>query len=530
MKGISSGFRIVKQDAIWKESHLPNHRSALHPQVRPFIDEIITREIEAGNYIVSSRKPAVISPLGAVPKSDGGYRLIHDCSVPAETGVNSQAPEFDKYTYESVDNAVAMIKPGDFLAKVDIKSAYRHIPIHPSSQRVTGLNWKFSDGRKLFLYDAKLPFGAKASPTIFHRISQAVKRMMQRRGYDLIVAYQDDFLIIGRSYEQCREAWIALINLLLRLGFEINYGKLVAPTTCLVFLGVQLDTVACELSLPAEKLCKIRDNVSSMLQCTRATKRQLQRLAGSMNFAAKVVRGGRIFMRRILNCISRLKRPEHKARLDVDIRGDILWWHRCMESFNGVSAFIDGDPITPILTDACTVSGGAFCDGDFRYVRWDVDFPEIADAHINVKETMIAVQAVITWAHLFRNRTVYICSDNTCAVSIINKASSKCDFLMCAIRQMFWLSSHYNFVIRALYMPGKKHIMADTLSRLHEPGKFLYWEHLVNEWFLCHYKIEHMMVEVNLCNHMSLSALCTLLRQVLEWRRLRGFWTERSGD
>ncbi len=54
--------------------------------------------------------------------------------MPAETGVNSQAPEFDKYTYESVDNPVAMIKPGDFLAKVDIN-------------------------------DAKLPFGAKASLT-----------------------------------------------------------------------------------------------------------------------------------------------------------------------------------------------------------------------------------------------------------------------------------------------------------------------------------------------------------------------------
>ena len=99
--------------------------------MRSFIDEIITREIEVGNYIVSSRRPAVISPLVTVAKSDGGYRLIHDCSVPAETEVNSQAPEFDKYTYETVANAVAMIKPGDFLAKVDIKCAYRSYPHSP---------------------------------------------------------------------------------------------------------------------------------------------------------------------------------------------------------------------------------------------------------------------------------------------------------------------------------------------------------------------------------------------------------------
>ncbi len=78
-----------------------------------------------------------------------------------------------------------------------------------------------------------------------------------------MVPNQDDFWIIGRSYDECLEAWFALINLLLRLSFEINYSKLVALTTRLFFLGVKLDTVACELALPAEKLQQIRDNVGS---------------------------------------------------------------------------------------------------------------------------------------------------------------------------------------------------------------------------------------------------------------------------
>ena len=403
---MSSGFHIIDPNADLGYVHLPNHRSSTNADIKCAIDKIIQQEIASGNYIVSSTKPQIISPIGAVPKSDGGYRLIHDCSLPVEGGVNSFAPEFDKYSYESVDTAASMVKPGDFMAKVDIKSAYRHIPIHPRSQRATGLQWRFTDGEECFLYDAKMPFGARASPTIFHRISQAVKRMMQRRGHDLIVAYQDDFLVIGESYDQCLEAWLALINLLLRLGFEINFKKLVAPTTCLVFLGVQLDSIACELTLPADKLVKIRDNVSSFLHMKRATKRQLQSLAGSLNFAAKVVRGGRSFLRRILNSIQQLRRPSHKARLDGAVRGDIVWWHSFLEQFNGVAAFVDERPITPILTDACKASGGAFCDGDFFYLNWEKDYPVMAGMHINYKETMTAVLAVRQWGPSFANRTL----------------------------------------------------------------------------------------------------------------------------
>lgn len=51
----------------------------------------------------------------------------------------------------------------------------------------------------VYLKDTKLPFGAKLSPGIFHRLTQAVRRMMARRGFNLLVVYLDDFLIISNS-------------------------------------------------------------------------------------------------------------------------------------------------------------------------------------------------------------------------------------------------------------------------------------------------------------------------------------------
>ena len=69
-------------------------------------------------------------------KTPGEYRLIHDLSFPRGDSVNDAiAPEHASVQYARVDDAVAIIKQlgsGCFLAKTDIKSAFRILPIKPS--------------------------------------------------------------------------------------------------------------------------------------------------------------------------------------------------------------------------------------------------------------------------------------------------------------------------------------------------------------------------------------------------------------
>lgn len=120
--------------------------------------------------------------------------------------------------YESVQRATKLIKPGAFLAKIDLKSAYRHVPIHPSNYNATGLQWTFTGcTTPTYLFDTKLPFGARRSPGIFHRLTQSVTRMMARRGFT-VLTYLDDFLLIADTAQECwaeseiNEALQAAIN------------------------------------------------------------------------------------------------------------------------------------------------------------------------------------------------------------------------------------------------------------------------------------------------------------------------------
>lgn len=107
--------------------------------------EIVTaklyKELTAGRLAGPFNSPPFmnfrVSPLGVVPKkAPGEYRIIHHLSFPNGISVNDGiAQEHTSVQYARVDDVVAMIKQlgcGCFLAKTDIKSAFRIIPIRPA--------------------------------------------------------------------------------------------------------------------------------------------------------------------------------------------------------------------------------------------------------------------------------------------------------------------------------------------------------------------------------------------------------------
>ena len=471
LNGIRNGFDIIDTDASPVPVECENHKSA-QPGA-PLYDQAtaqVLKEIQMGHYEVVSEPPSIVSPMGCIPKPDGGVRLIHDCSLPTGQSVNDYCTTEWHQRFSRVDDAAALVTEGCFMAKVDIQSAYRHIKLSEHSKRVTGLKWQFGS-KTVYLRDTRLCFGSKLGPGIFHRISQAVRRMLVRRGLTATVVYLDDFFIKADTFEDCLAALNLLISLLRKLGFNINWKKVVDPTTRITFLGIEVDSIAMCLRLPDEKLVQVRQELSRFLLRKRASKKQLQSLAGKLNFCASVVYGGRVFSRRIINTINLLKEGSHKIKLSSSIKADILWWHSFMASFNGRSMLLDRQPVTSVFTDSCNLGAGAIYDGDWFYVNWQLDWPEVADFHINNKELLAIFLAIGRWAPAWANKRIYIQTDNVTSVATINKCTSANPFIMSCLRTIFWLSAKYNFHVTARYLPGLSNTVADSISRINEPGK-----------------------------------------------------------
>ena len=97
---------------------------------RTITQELINAELEQGNYIKVKQQPTIVSAIGTVPKSDGSYRLIHDLSRPVGESVNDMATK-EPFKMDTITDAANMLKPEWFIAKVDLKAAYRSVAIHP---------------------------------------------------------------------------------------------------------------------------------------------------------------------------------------------------------------------------------------------------------------------------------------------------------------------------------------------------------------------------------------------------------------
>lgn len=100
------------------------------------------------------------------PKSEPGkWRLILDLSSPNGYSVNDGiAKDLCSLSYVSIDDIVARVVNtgrGAMLAKFDLKSAYRQIPVHPDDKWLLGMDWN------VMLYvDSTLRFGLRSAPAI----------------------------------------------------------------------------------------------------------------------------------------------------------------------------------------------------------------------------------------------------------------------------------------------------------------------------------------------------------------------------
>jgi hypothetical protein len=471
LSGITDGFDIVDKGAVPEAVFSRNHPSASPGSpLYGLVHDQVCVEIAAGNYIISDEQPTIVSPLCAIPKDHKSIRLIHDASYPEGKSLNDYATITEKDRYETVDTATAMMTPNCYMAKVDLASAYRSVHISESSQKFTGLQFCVN-GQTVFLKDRKLSFGSRLAPHVFSTLSQAVKRMMQHRHFN-VCCYLDDFLIVEDTFERCKDGFNVLITLLRDLGFMINWSKVCDPSQLIIFLGIELDSKYMITRLPKGKLEALQDMLRELRALKRISRRQLERITGRLSHATQVIHCGRAFLHSMYDAIARTRSRKSRIRLAGLIREDLNWWFQTMEGLNGKSICINKQTMLGLQTDSCVVGAAAVYGPHYCYINWSQDWPQADSLHINYKETLIVVLAAARFGPLWRKKRIIVQTDNTVTVSLINRLTAREPLVLKCVKYLLYLSVMYDFEITAVHIPGKLNYLADALSRLHEPKMF----------------------------------------------------------
>ena len=147
--GIRNGFRIgFDRSRVCLKSRGTNMLSATEQS--QVVAKYLGEELQASRIVEIRRQeqglPRIqFSPFGVIPKNNrpGKWRLIIDLSSPNGHSVNDGiSKELASLTYISVNDVVRGLLQrgrGALLAKMDIKQAYRNIPVHPQDRLLLGM-------------------------------------------------------------------------------------------------------------------------------------------------------------------------------------------------------------------------------------------------------------------------------------------------------------------------------------------------------------------------------------------------------
>jgi hypothetical protein len=162
--------------------------------------------------------------------------------------------------------------------------------------------------------------------------------------------------------------------------------------------------------------------------------RALQSLHGRLQWASRVIFGGKAFMRALSDTLVGRSHPGHHARVSAELKADLRWWLAHAASHNGMIRLSPQVISHHVYTDACLAPvpcvgvfhAGAFVAFDApQLVAMGLDPPVTYADNINVWECFAVYLALSTFPDVFATSRVVVHCDNASTVAWISGGSPK---------------------------------------------------------------------------------------------------------
>ena len=316
-QGFKQGFSLSYQGPR-ESSTCRNLLSARkHPGI---VREKLAKEIQlgrmAGPFVWPPLPDMRVSPIGLVPKSSGSFRLIQHLSWPYGQSVNDGiSDEAACVKYSSFDEAVQCIAisgKSTLLAKADVKSAFRLLPVRREDFNLLGIHVG-----GYFYVDKCLAMGCASSPALFETFSTFLEWATREEAHcNRLLHYADDFLAYGSHGTGPDSCWHVLKTfqeVCRKFGVPLAEEKTEGPVSSLVFLGLEIDAHQQVIRIPFDKLAKLRALIGQSCLAKKLTLRELQSVIGNLSFVCKAVPPGRGFPSQVNCTYKELETPKSQG-------------------------------------------------------------------------------------------------------------------------------------------------------------------------------------------------------------------------
>ena len=449
---------------------------------------------------------AKVSGMMTRDKPNGAVRCILNLSSPKGLAVNEgiSSEDFPTKMSSTTEWLRVLNRAGRdcFINKQDWSDAYKHIGVHPDDLNLQWFKWL---GRGFV--ELCLIFGAVSSAGIFDAVAKIVifiviklsgmdPTMVCQHLDDCVAAAPKNSDALHRFDQQFQDV---AKRLGIRLAPRSDPEKSFAPCKSGVVLGVWYCTEKWMWGIPSEKLTRLLNTISEVINTDMVSQREIWSLVGKLIHIRPLIPGGQYHMNYLMEANSKSTDGEHKILITSEMRSQLHFWLKILPMCSGRIPIPDPDKHLPpwaieVFTDAAGGSwgnknwhgAGAVTYGWWAFVPWsnkinagaDNGFGKRLDRCMSALE-LVGPLLTVSSGHMWcRNNVIKIFVDNSGSVAIFKKGySASCKLSTTLVKAITTVSAGIQCQVEILKITRCSTPMA-TLSDLLSKGAFQkFWSH-----------------------------------------------------
>ncbi|GBG58708.1 hypothetical protein CBR_g109 [Chara braunii] len=377
------------------------------------------------------------APVLFVPKKEGELRMCIDYRGLNAIAVKNVEP------LPRIDDLLDRVQGCKYFTKIDLKSDYHQIEVHPDDQYKTAFRTRY--GHYEFIV---MPFGLTNAPATFQRGMNDLFRPWLDK---FVVVYLDDILVFSKTLQEHQGHLRQVLEKLREANFKINAKKCEWAKTQVLYLGHVLDGDG--IKPEDNKIAAIRD------WPTPRTLTELLSFLGLANYYRKFVRN----FSTIAAPLRRLLKKEAIWQWDRDCTSALKKLKRALIEYPVLKV---ADPSLPfvVTTDASQYGIGAVLQQDDGNGYRPVEFMSARMPSEKVvtstyeRELYALRQALEHWKHYLLGRHFKVYSDHETLRWLKTQAKM-------TPKLTTWAAEidQHDFELKPV--KGKYNVVADALSR-----------------------------------------------------------------
>jgi len=415
--------------------------------------------VAQGNLCPESIKAACYIRL-APKKGPKKYRLVVN-QRPLKKFLGSKSVQ-----YEDFSVITTLAQPGSFGSSLDLESGYHQVLVREDYSKFLGIFWN-----GIWYRFTVLPFGLSHSPYAFCTVMGQLVKHLRSLGI-VITFYIDDFLILGKTYQECLKFRKEVEQVFEMAGARIEWTKgQREPSQRFEHMGLILNLAAGMLEIPEHKLAALKEMLHSLASNKQTSGRELARVAGKVISIARAFSPARLYVRELYTFLVQSRQEigsedwDQIFPISEEIMPQILWLSEALQLYNGKS-YWKTSTMSTLHTDASLLGWGYHWGSKQGGGNWT---EEQKKKHINELELLAVENSLITLCEELKGKSIQLAMDNTVALSYVKNFKGGKKMNLHEIAKRIWnlVATRDLMLSEVVWIPSEKN-KADWESRFVE--------------------------------------------------------------